>query len=66
MARIVIRLSIELNIDAERALDIFYHTRVYKMMCDPKYGLQIMSDGYIIEDIMHELQYGPAEERDDF
>ena len=42
-SRIVMKLADALQIDAERALDIFYSTKVYQQLSDPKYGLQLMS-----------------------
>lgn len=49
-------LADALQIDAERALDLFYTTKVYQQLSDPKYGLQLMSDGYILEEIINELR----------
>lgn len=54
--RIIMLLADALNITAEEALDLYYASRVYKMMSDPKYGLQLMSDGYIIEDLVNEIR----------
>lgn len=51
-------LSEALQIDAERALDLFYSTQTYKYFIDPKYGLQIMSDLYIVEDVLNEIRNG--------
>lgn len=55
-SRLVIMLAEALQIDAERALDIFYSTKVYHQMSDPKYGLQLMSDDYILEELIEELR----------
>ena len=49
-------LAETLQIDAERALDLFYSTKIYQQLSDPKYGLQLMSDQYILDDIMLEIQ----------
>lgn len=49
-------LAEKLHIDAERALNIFYSTKVYQQLSDPKYGLQLMSDDYILEDLIEELR----------
>lgn len=49
-------LAETLHIDAERALDLFYSTKVFVQLTDPKYGLQLMSDGYILEEILEELR----------
>lgn len=55
-SRIVMMLAEVLQIDAERALDIFYSTKVYQQLSDPKYGLQLMSDDYILEELISELR----------
>lgn len=55
-SRIIMLLADALQIDAERALDLFYTTKVYQQLSDPKYGLQLMSDDYILEEIINELR----------
>lgn len=55
-SRIIILLSDILKISPERALDLYYNTKVYQQMSDPKYGLQLMSDDYIIEELIKELR----------
>ena len=55
-SRIIMMLADALNISPERALDIYYSTKVYQQMSDPKYGMQIMSDDYILEDLINELR----------
>lgn len=54
--RIIMLLADKLNITPERALDVYYNTKVYLQMSDPKYGLQLMSDDYIIEELIKELR----------
>ena len=54
IARIVILISRELNIPEEQALDLFYQSRTYKMLKEPKYGLQVMSDQYILDEYIEE------------
>lgn len=54
--RIIMRLADVLDITPERALDLYYTTNVYQQMSDPKYGLQLMSDDYIIEELIRELR----------
>lgn len=49
-------LADALKISPERALDLYYDTNVYRQMTDPKYGLQLMSDEYILEDLIVELR----------
>lgn len=55
-SRIIMLLSKILKVSPERALELYYGTKVYLHMSDPKYGLQLMSDGYIVEDIIAELR----------
>ena len=55
-SRIILLLAEELRISPERALDLYYNSKVYEQMTDPKYGLQVMSDGYILEDLIDELR----------
>lgn len=55
-SRIIMLLANALHIDAERALDLFYSTKVFKQLSVPKYGLQLMSDGYILDELLDELR----------
>ena len=55
-SRIIMMLAEALHIDAERALNLFYPTKVYQQLSDPKYGLQLMSDDYILENLIEELR----------
>ena len=55
-ARIIMALAAELSISEERALDLFYSTETYRQLSAPKYGLQLMSDGYIVENVLAELR----------
>lgn len=55
-SHIIMMLAEALQIDAERALDLFYSTKIYQQLSDPKYGLHLMSDQYILDDIMSEIQ----------
>ena len=55
-SRIIMQLADALYIDAERALDLFYSTKVYQQLSNPKSGLQLMSDGYIQEELIEELR----------
>lgn len=54
-SHIIMMLAETLHIDAERALNLFYGTETYRQLSDPKYGLQLMSDQYIVDNIMAEL-----------
>ena len=55
-SRIIMQLADALHIDAERALNLFYSTKVYQQLSNPKSGLQLMSDGYIQEELIEELR----------
>lgn len=55
-ATIVMMLAKELDVSPERALDIFYSTDTCRKLSDPKTGLQLMSDAYVLEDTLNELQ----------
>ena len=55
-SRIIMMLAETLHIDAERALNLFYTTKAYQQLSDPKYGLQLMSDDYILENLIEELR----------
>lgn len=55
-SRIIMLLAERLGISPESALDLYYNTQIYQQMSDPKYGLQLMSDEYIMEDLVKELK----------
>ena len=55
-SHIIMMLAEALKIDAEQALDLFYSTKTYQQLSDPKYGLQLMSDQYIVDDVLMELK----------
>ena len=54
-SHIIMMLAEALHIDAERALDLFYSTETYHQLSDPKYGLQLMSDLYILDNVLEEI-----------
>lgn len=56
-ARIVMLLSQRLGIDAKQALNIFYNSRVCALLHNPECGLQLMSDAYVADEIVMELQH---------
>lgn len=49
-------LAEELHVTPERALDIFYSTDVCRQLSDPRTGLRLMSDGYILDDVLNEIR----------
>lgn len=55
-SRIIMLLAETLHISAERALDLFYSTEVYQQLTNSKSWLQLMSDQYILEDLINELR----------
>lgn len=59
-SHIIMMLADTLKIDAEQALDLFYSTKTYQQLSDPKYGLQLMSDQYIVDDVLMELKQPPT------
>jgi len=56
ITRIIMQLAEELDISPIRSLRLFYSTTVAQQLQDPKYGYQIMSDTYIVNDIKRELR----------
>ncbi|MBR5634713.1 MAG: DUF3791 domain-containing protein [Prevotella sp.] len=55
-ARIATMLANRLEIEPERALDIFYNSRTYALLANPDSGLQLQSDDYILTDLIRELE----------
>lgn len=55
-SRIVILLAKKKNITPEQALDIYYSSRTAQLLSDPNTGLQLMSDQYVLEDLLEELE----------
>ena len=54
-SRLIMALAKTLAIDPEDALDVFYSTETCRQLSEPKTGLQLMSDGFILENILSEL-----------
>lgn len=55
-SHVIMLLAETLHVDEERALNLFYSTKTYQQLSDPKYGLQLMSDSYIVENVLQELE----------
>ena len=55
-SHIIMMLAETLHIDAERALDLYYSTKTAAQLADARYGLQLMSDQFILEDILTEIR----------
>ena len=43
------------DISPEQALDLYYSSRTAQLLADPNTGLQLMSDKYVLEDLLAEL-----------
>ena len=56
IGRIVTLLSERLNVSGERALDIFYTSRTNERLHDEHTGLYLMSDLYIVDEVIQELR----------
>lgn len=54
-SRIVMMLAQKMNISPEQALDIFYSSKTVQQLSNPDTGLQLMSDDYVLEDLLNEL-----------
>ena len=54
-SRIVMMLAQKMNISPEQALDIFYSSKIAQQLSNPDTGLQLMSDDYVLEDLLNEL-----------
>ena len=55
-ARVVSLLADTLNISDERALEVFYTSDTYSYLSRKMYHLHNMSDAYLVDDLMLELQ----------
>lgn len=55
LARIVMLLAESADMSPEQALDVFYKSETYKLLTNSATGLYLMSDDYILEDLLHEL-----------
>lgn len=56
IARVIAQLATTLNVSNDRALAIFYDSEVCKMLHNPEFGLHLMSDTYIVNDLIEELR----------
>ncbi|WP_449140417.1 DUF3791 domain-containing protein [Segatella sp.] len=56
IARIIKQLADTLHISTDRALQIFYDSDVCRMLHDQELGLHLMSDTYIVNDLIEELR----------
>ncbi len=55
-ARVISLLAETLHISDDRALDVFYTSNTYRFMSQKMYHLHNMSDAYLVDEIILELQ----------
>ncbi len=53
-ARVVEAFSKEKKISLEEALDIFYHSELYRLMRDGVSDMHCMSDEYLVQELINE------------
>ncbi len=56
VTRIIMQLAETLDVSPVRALVIFYSSETGQMMHNPSLGLQLMSDTYLVNDIIAEFR----------
>lgn len=54
-ARVVELFAKENNISLEKALDIFYHSELYKLMREGVSDMHCMSDEYLVQELEEEI-----------
>ena len=54
-ARVVELFAKENNISLEKALDIFYHSELYKLMSEGISDMHCMSDEYLVQELQEEI-----------
>lgn len=55
-SRIVMMLADAMHIAPEKALDMYYMSDTAKLLDNPQTGLQLMSDQYVLEDLLSEFK----------
>ena len=58
-SRIILMLAERLQIAPDKAMEVFYNSRTYNFFSDSRYGLQAMSDEYVVEEII--MEYAKSE-----
>lgn len=54
-ARVVELFAKENNISLEKALEIFYHSELYKLMSEGVSDMHCMSDEYLVQELEEEI-----------
>ena len=55
-ARLVKMLAEAKGADSISALSFFFAPNTHKLLLQPESGLQLMGDGYILEDLLNEIK----------
>ena len=55
-ARIIAILAQRLEVSQQRAMDIFYNSHTFQLFSNPESGIQLLSDEYIVNDTLRELE----------
>ena len=55
-SHIIMMLAEALEVEPERAMDLFYSTETCTLLSNPASGLQLMSDLYILDNLLQELR----------
>ena len=56
IARIILQLADTLQVPGDRALALFYESEVCRLLHNKECGLHLMSDTYIVNDLIAELR----------
>ena len=54
--RMITMVSEELDISPAMALNLFYNSETCKQLCDDRIELYLMSDKYIVDNIINEIR----------
>ena len=55
-ARIIAIIAQRLEVSQQRAMDLFYNSKTYQLLSNPDSGLHLLSDEYIVNDTLQELE----------
>lgn len=55
-ARLVMMLANALGVTPARALKLFYSTKIHRLLIDERSGMQLWSDGDLVDSLMSELR----------
>nr|WP_317283116.1 DUF3791 domain-containing protein [uncultured Sellimonas sp.] len=55
-ARIVERFAVKKNLSLDNALAFFYHSEVYRLICEGVSNMHCMSDEYLTDELISEYE----------